>query len=107
MALSLKEKLLYHQYYFWRHDLLAGLLTHFIPPIAATLLVLRYADLESRKHSSAGAYLRRHMTGAIQAIRFIADLAMIAGAWLHQPLLIGAAALVIVAAWSAGFLRKA
>jgi hypothetical protein len=123
MSLTLKEKILYHQvhplklavdigcepvslYYFWRHDILLGLATHFIPPIAATLLVIRYVDLEPYKSSKTGGYLRRHMTAGVQAVRLIADLGMIASAWRHQPLLIVAAVVAIVAAWGSGWLRK-
>jgi hypothetical protein len=123
MTLSLKDKILYHQihplklaadigcepvslYYFWHHEILLGLSTHFIPPIAATLLVVRYANLEPYKNSKAGVYLQRHMSTGVQTVRFLADLAMIAGAWLHQPLLIAAAALVIVGAWCRGLVRK-
>ena len=123
MALTFKEKILYHQvhplklaadigcepvslYYFWRHDVLAGISTHFLPPIVAAFLLIRYADLEPYENSKAGAYLRRHMSGGVQAVRLIADLAMIAGAWLHYAWMIAAAVVVIFAAWSAGLLRK-
>jgi hypothetical protein len=57
--MTLKEKVLYHQihpwkltadigceplslYFFWQHDLALGLATHFLPPIAASLILIRY-----------------------------------------------------------------
>ena len=58
--MTLKEKALYHQihplkltadigcepislYFFWRHDLALGLATHFVPPIAASLILICFA----------------------------------------------------------------
>ena len=55
--MTLKEKILYHQihplklaadigcepvslYFFWQHDLVLGLATHFVPPIAASLILI-------------------------------------------------------------------
>ena len=122
MPLSLKEKILYHQihplklaadigcepvslYYFWRHNLLLGLATHFLPPIAASLLLIRYANFEAYKNSKAGAYLRRHMTEPVQTVRFVGDLAMVFGAWFHQIVWIAVAVVVIIGAWCAGLMR--
>ena len=84
--MTLKEKVLYHQihplkltadigcepvslYFFWRHDLALGLATHFVPPIAASLILIRWTDLETIKQSRAGAYLRHAMTRTVEAIR--------------------------------------
>ena len=121
--MTLKEKVLYHQihplkltadigcepvslYFFWHHDLALGLATHFAPPIAASLILLRWADFEGIKRSRAGAYLRRHMTRIIEGIRFAGDLVMVLGGWFHRPFLIIAGLVVIVIAWSGGAIRK-
>ena len=62
-AMTLKEKILFHQVhptklatdiiaaivslcFFWQHDLLVGLVTHFIPPPIASAAVIHFANLE-------------------------------------------------------------
>jgi hypothetical protein len=121
--MTLKEKALYHQihplkliadigcepvslYFFWHHDLALGLATHFVPPIAASLILIRCADFEAIKGSRAGAYLRRNMTRIVEGIRFAGDVVMVLGAWFHRPPLIIAGLIVIVMAWSSGGIRK-
>ncbi len=64
-----EEKALYHQihpaklatdisaefvssYFFWKRRLLAGLLVLFVPPLVASTLVMRLADLEQYKQFS-------------------------------------------------------
>lgn len=56
--------------------------------------------------SRAGAYLRHHMTTAIEAIRFAGDIVMVLGAWFYKPLLIIVGLVVIVMAWCSGGFRK-
>jgi hypothetical protein len=46
-------------YFLWQHELLIGLLTHFLPPPIASFLVIRLADLNPYKNSLLGAYLVR------------------------------------------------
>jgi hypothetical protein len=121
--LTFKEKVLYHQihplklfadigceplslYFFWQRDLLLGLTTHLIPPIVASVLVIRYADLERLKNSRAGAFLERHMTKTVEGVRLAGDIVMVFGAWFHQPVWIALGLAIAVAAWSSGMLRK-
>lgn len=121
--MTLKEKVLYHQihplkltadigcepvslYFFWHHDLVLGLTTHFVPPIAASLILISCADFEAIKRSRAGAYLRRNMTRIVEGIRLAGDIVMVFGAWFHRPSLIIAGVAVIVIAWSSGGIRK-
>lgn len=121
--MTLKEKGLYHQihplklatdigceplslYILWRHGLVVGLATHFLPPIMASLVLIYCGDFEAIKRSRAGAYLRRHMTRAIEAIRFAGDMVMVLGAWFHQPSLIIMGLVVVVVAWWSGRFRK-
>src|SRR5215471_17669778 len=105
--MTLREKALYHQihplklttdigcepvslYFFWHHDLALGLATHFVPPIAASLILIRCSDLEAIKRSKAGRYLQRYMTRTVEGIRFAGDVVMVFGAWFHQPSVIAA-----------------
>jgi hypothetical protein len=69
--MDFNEKVLYHQihpakltadvsgslvstYLMWRHKFVAALLSAFGPATIASVLVIRYADLEKRKHSPCG-----------------------------------------------------
>ena len=121
--MTLKEKSLYHQihplklatdigceplslYFLWHHDLVLGLATHFLPPIVTSLVLICCGDFEAIKRSRAGAYLRRHMTRTIEAIRFAGDIVMVLGAWFHEPSLIIVGLVVVVIAWWSGRFRK-
>lgn len=121
--MTLKEKSLYHQihplklatdigceplslYCFWRHDFVLGLATHFVPPIAVSLMMILFGDFEAIKRSRAGAYLERHMTRTIEAVRFVGDTVMVLGAWFHHPSGIIAGLVAVVIAWGSGAFRK-
>ena len=118
--MTLKEKLLFHQvhpaklvtdigaaivslYLLWQHQLVLGLLTHFIPPPIGSAAVIRFADLETYKNSRLGAYLVRYMTPIAQAARLAGDLITVGAAWYQSfaGILFGLA--VIAAAWSYGW----
>jgi len=122
--MTLREKALYHQihpaklatdilaepvslYFFWRHELTLGLATHFLPPIIASALVIRFADLEPLKASPLGRYVGRHMTRQVEAARLAGDLVMVAGAWRHAAWLIGLGLAIVAAAWLSGRIAPA
>jgi hypothetical protein len=113
--MTLKEKVLYHQihplrlaadiscepvslYLFWQHNFLLGVTTHFVPPIVASLLLIRCGNLEAYKGSRAGLYLQRHMTRAVEGVRFAGDIVMVLGAWFHLSSLIALGLVVIILA---------
>ena len=121
--MTLQEKILYHQihpwklaadigcepvslYFFWQRNLLLGLVTHIIPPIVGSLLVIRFCQLEWLKNSRAGAFLKRHMTRTVEGVRLAGDLVMVLGAWLHEPAWIAAGLATAIVAWASGVLRK-
>jgi hypothetical protein len=120
---TLKEKLLFHQvhpaklvtdigaaivslYLLWQHQLVLGLLSHFIPPPIGSAAVIRFADLDSYKNSRLGAYLVRYMTPLAQAARLAGDLITVGAAWYQSfaGILFGLA--VIAAAWSYGWMLR-
>ena len=121
--MTLKEKLLFHQvhpaklatdigaaivslYLLWQHQLVLGLLTHFIPPPIGSAAVIRFADLDSYKNTRLGAYLLRYMTPIAQAARLAGDLITVGAAWYQSfaGILFGLA--VIAAAWSYGWVLR-
>jgi len=119
-----KERALYHQihplklatdivssvvslYLVWQHMFAAGLVVHFVPPIVASALLLRYANLDKQAESALGRYVARNMTRMIEAIRLFGDLVTLLGAWQHDVLLIVLGFAVVIGAWCNGLLPSA
>lgn len=117
--MAFQEKTLYHQihpaklftdwstglialYPFWHHNLIAALLIAFVPPIVASLIIVRCADLEKYKQSAFGRYVRQYMTRAVEATRFIGYGIMAVGAWIHAAWAIPVGLLIITLAWLRG-----
>jgi hypothetical protein len=60
----------------------AGLLVRYLPPVAASALVLAYADLNRLRQTAAGRYVLHHMPDGAVAVRFAGDTLMpAAGCW--------------------------
>ena len=114
-----EEKILYHQIHplklltdatsgfvalplLWRHRLREALLVTSVPPILASILIMRYADLEPYKRSPLGRYVERYMTREMQGLRLAGYLIMMAGAWYRRPSLLSPGALAIVFGWARG-----
>jgi hypothetical protein len=93
-------------YYFWKRELVVGLLTHIVPPPLGSAIVIRFADLERYENSRLGAYLFRYMIPAAQATRLAGDLVTFFAAWLHSPAGIAAGLIITLAAWRYGLLRR-
>ena len=121
--MTLREKALYHQihpaklaadiltefvslYLLWRHQLAIGLLTHFLPPILASALLVSFGDFEAQKNSALGRYIAWHMTRSIEAIRLAGDIVMVLGAWYRAPAMIAAGLGIVLTAWASGPLRR-
>jgi len=121
--MSFAEKARYHQihpaklatdiaaeivslYIIWQHLLVLGLVSHFLPPVVASFLVMRFADLEKQKHSRFGRYVGRMMTRPVEAVRLGGDLIMVFGAWYHSFAIIGGGLSVVLLAWLSGLPRR-
>jgi hypothetical protein len=119
--MTAKEIYLYHQIYpaklatdfaaafmalypLWQHWLLAALLVILAPPSIASLLVIRYADLEPYKRSAFGRYTARYMNHAMAAVRLLGMLVVALRAWFHSPSAIIVGFVTIVLAWLRGFI---
>jgi hypothetical protein len=117
------EKVLYHQihpaklaadvggslastYLMWRRRFVAAMLGAFVPAIIASVLVIRYADLEKRKRSPFGRYIGRYMNRRVEAWRFFGQVVMWVGAWYRVGKLVPIGVAIVVAAWASGVWRK-
>ena len=116
-----QEKILYHQihplklftdigaefislYLFWRHKLIAGLVTMFVPPIIASLLIIKLVDLETYKQSALGRYIRIYMTPSVVIVRVLGTVLTHVGAWYRILLLIPLGLMVVLLGWLRGIL---
>ncbi len=121
--MEFREKALYHQIYpaklltdwgtamlaaylLWQHQLVIALLVALVPAVAASALVVRYADLESYKASAFGRDIARYMTPTMQLARLVGLAAFWAAAWYHAVLLVAAGLIIVVAAWARDFLWR-
>ncbi len=84
--------------------MLSGLLIAVLPPVVASFLIMRLADLEPYRRSAVGAYLKRHMTPTAVAMRMLGTCMTHLGAWLRWPTLMGSGYGLILFAWSHGLL---
>ncbi len=117
------EKVLYHQihpaklaadvggslastYLMWRRRFVAAMLAAFVPAVVASVLVIRYADLEKRKHSPFGRYIGRYMDRRVEAWRFFGQVVVWVGAWYRVGKLVPIRVAIVVAAWTSGVWRK-
>lgn len=117
------ERLLYHQIhplklftdvmtasttagFFWAHRLWLGLLIGWVPSIAVSAALLRWADLEPYRTSAFGRYVRRFMTRRVELARLAGLVPLWGGAWLRRPALMGAGAAWILGCWLLGLRHR-
>ena len=93
-------------YLMWRRRFVAAMLGAFVPATMASFLVIRYADLEKRKHSPFGRYMRRYMNRRVEAWRFFGQVVIWVGAWYRVGKLVPLGWAIVVAAWASGLWRK-
>jgi hypothetical protein len=116
-----QEKILYHQihplklftdisaefvslYLFWRHKLIAGLVAMFVPPIIASLLIIKLVNLETYKQSTFGWYIRSYMTPSVVIVRVLGTVVTHVGAWYRIPTLIPLGLIIVLLGWLRGIL---
>jgi hypothetical protein len=114
--MELRERVLYHQIHpiklltdvgtatlaavlFWHHALGAALVVGFVPSIAVSYSLIRWANLEPYRNSAFGRYVRRFMTRRVEAARFAGLIPLWGGAWTHRAAVVGVGALWIVGCW--------
>jgi hypothetical protein len=118
-ALTLRERVLYHQLHplklatdlasavgaiplYWRHRLGLALVVSLGPPVVVSAALLRWSSLERQRDSTLGRYVARWMSPAAEVVRLIGFAVSAVGAWRHAPVAIVAGAAVVLAAWLRG-----
>ena len=122
--MDFREKKLYHQihplklatdigvtpislYFVWMHRVLPAVLVGFVPPLAVSLIMLRWTpDLEKLKRSALGHYIENYMTPFVELTRLLTLVPMAYGAWNHDFRTIVLGLLILVIAWCNGLIRR-
>jgi hypothetical protein len=122
-AMTTADRVLYHQIHpaklatdlvatavavwFWHeHRVLPALAFTVVPPIVASYVVLRTADLEKLRASAFGKYVKRNMTNAAQMRRLLGFVVLCVGAWTNSFIVAVLGAAFIVHAWTEGLLLR-
>lgn len=120
--MELAERVLYHQIHpaklvvdvatalgaaalLWQHRLTAALCVGLVPPVVASAVLLRWADLEPYRASAFGRYVRRFMTRRVEFARLVGLVPLWLGAWVRRPVVIAVGAAWIVGCWLWGIRR--
>lgn len=121
--MTLREKMLYHQLHpakvvvdvstaiaaavlFWQQHVFRGVVVGLVPPIIASILVIRFVDLEHIKRSSFGRYAATYMTRPLEMTRLVGILVVWTAAWYRSGYYCVVGGLVIVFAWVRGALHE-
>jgi len=119
--MTFREKQLYHQihplklaadisaeivslYLFWKRKLLAGLVVALIPPMVASMLIMKLVDLEGYKQSAFGRYIHSNMTPSSVVARIFGTVVTHVGAWYRKPGLIPLGLMLVLLGWLRGLL---
>jgi hypothetical protein len=91
----------------WRRQPVAGIVTRYALPMAASAIVLSSADVERIRESAAGRYVLANMSPAAMVVRLAGDVVMGLGSWYRRPRLITLGVLIVAAGWLQGLIRRA
>jgi hypothetical protein len=91
----------------WRRRPVAGIVTRYVLPMAASAIVLSTADVERLRGTAAGRYVLANMSPAAMAVRLAGYVVMALGSWYRRPRWIALGLLVVAAGWSEGLVRYA
>ena len=111
-----RERLLYHQIHplklstdiatalgavilLWTHRLVPALIVGFVPSIAVSIGLIRWADLEPYRRSAFGRYISRFMTRRLELARFAGLIPLWGGAWLRSLPTVAFGAVWIFGCW--------
>jgi len=84
---------------FWRHRVRVALLLISVPPILASVLIIRYVDLDPYKRSVFERCLKPYMTKERQSVRFMVILILVLGAWYRRSWLVSLDLLTVLFGW--------
>src|SRR5260370_29486213 len=83
----------------WQHRLAAGLASRYLLPIAGSVLVLSFGDLDRLRNTKRGQYVLHHMPPRTRRLHPAATTSMRAGPWPPKPPRIVAGTLFLAPGW--------
>ena len=89
-------------YLLWLHLLWPALIVIVVPAVAASLWLIRFADLDKYETSAFGRYAAQYMTPRMQAVRLGGFAAAAYGAWHHSLLAVALGFVIVLLAWFRG-----
>lgn len=93
-------------YLFWIQELWWGVALSFLPSLAVSLLIFRFANLEKIKNSRFGKYFSRTYNKTVDLIRFAGFIILALGSWWHIVPAMAVGLLIIVGTWTYGLIFK-
>lgn len=93
-------------YFFWQHDLVAGIIVAFIPSLIVSLIVVKFTDLQKLKNSTFGRYHKRIYNKTIDLARLGGFIVMASGSWYQSFEIAGAGLAIIIWTWMYGLFTK-
>lgn len=121
--MSFKEKVLYHQIhpaklatdwligglfayiFLWHHQLLLGLIVAIIPSVIASMVVIKYVNLNNYRSSVFGRYIKEYMTQLAQVARLVGAVVTGIATWYHNWALIIVGIIIVFIAWGYGIVK--
>jgi hypothetical protein len=97
---------LYAVYLLWYQDLVAAMITAFIPSLIVSLVIVRFVDLEKVKNAPFGRYFKRTYNRTIDLTRFGGFIIMCGGAWMQVAPAVAVGLAVIIGTWTYGLFTK-
>lgn len=92
----------------WHHAVALSVIVAFVPPVLVSAAMWVWPpDLDRLAHSPLGRYVTRYMTPAVAATRALSLVPMAYGAWRHDGRFIVLGAVILLAAWCNGLIRRA
>jgi hypothetical protein len=121
--MDFQDRILYHQihplklladwgfgllalYFAWQQQLGLASIIALAPSVLATLYLIQFADLTKQKESAFGRYIAKYMGSKIQQTRLFGYGLMFLGAFLQNLLALALGFLLIVFAWTRGWLQE-
>jgi hypothetical protein len=80
------------------------LIVLFVPPVLASALIIRFANLEKYKQSAFGRYIAVYMTTPVVVVRVLGTVLTHIGAWYRIPILIPLGWMTVLLGWLRGIL---
>ena len=88
--------------FYWVQDFILGTVIGYLPSVIATVVIIKWVNLERIKQSPFGRYIDKYMTNTMRLIRFAGLIVATIAAWYNMWWLVLVGLLAILLAWLRG-----